>query len=91
MKGAEGQAVRAARFQRQDDRVTYSRVIIIARGPQRRLGYDVCVAGLPVRGLESGGLDIASTTALWKINVSEEARIGRMVYMLLQRGWIGVA
>lgn len=66
MQGAEGEAVRAALFQGQDDRVTYSHVIVIARRPQRRLGYDVRVARFVIRGFEPGRLDIAGPAALWK-------------------------
>lgn len=69
MKGAEGEAVRTARLQGQDDRVTYSHVIVIARRPQRRLGYDVSVARFVIRRFEPRRLDIARPAALWKTNL----------------------
>jgi hypothetical protein len=45
---------------------TYPHVVVVARRPQRRLWYDIGVAGLLLRWSEPRGLDIAGTATLWK-------------------------
>lgn len=53
MNRTEGEAVKAARLQRQDDGGTYAHVIIaIARRPERRFGHYVTVTGLYVAGFK---------------------------------------